>query len=442
MPNIDLSFGQDRLRGRRETARALVAIRRSWENAMKPSRVSARPSRRLLPARAAAPILALAFALMQPAPAALAADPGVTATEVVIGTTQPLTGPVASYGLAYQTGMGAWFDFINSQGGVRGRKIKFIVYDDAYQVPKTVQFTRVLVESDDVFATVYQLGTEANSAINPYLSENGVPNFPATNTSKFNDPAKSPWTVVPTGPTNADAAQIMAKDVIARYPGATIGILFQNDLLGKEYAAGFKKAFPAGTKFAEESYETSDTVMDSQVIKLKASGATVWFLAAATKFAALAVVKADAIGWQPQIYAVQQATDAVTIKAMGSAASDRIVTYQTIKDTRLPRYQDDPAIVAYRKVLTQFRPDADMTNPRIYEGMAEAKLFTDMLATLNEPTRAGLLAAYRHIKDYDMGVYIPKFQAYPGNNMLGHAARLARWNGTNFEPFGDVISTD
>ncbi|CAM5425955.1 hypothetical protein ATER59S_02474 [Aquamicrobium terrae] len=374
---------------------------------------------------------------------AFAADPGVSDTQVVIGTTQPLTGPVASYGLAYQTGMGAWFDHINAQGGVNGRKIKMIIYDDAYQVPKSVQYTRVLVESDQVFATVFQLGTEANTAINPYLSEHGVPNFPATNSGNFNDPKKSPWTMVPTGPTNADAAQIMAKDVIARYKDAKVGILYQHDELGKEYAEGFKSAFPAGTKFAEETYETSDTSVDPQVIKLKNSGATVWFLAAATKFAALAVVKADAIGWKPQIYAVQQATDAETVKAMGSAASDRLVTYQTIKDPKLDQYKNDPAISAYRDVLTKFRPNADATNPRIYEGMAEAKLFTDMLGTLKgEPTRQGLIDAYRHIKDYDMGIYIPKFEARPGNNMLGHAAVLARWNGSTFQAYGDVITTN
>lgn len=370
-------------------------------------------------------------------------DPGVTDTTVTIGTTQPLTGPpAAGFGRPYQDGLGAYFDYLNQEkGGVNGRKIMLILYDDGYQPPKTVQFTRQLVEGDKVFATLFQLGTPTNQAIVGYLNDNKVPNFPASNASIFGDPQKYPWTVVPTGPTNFNNAKIMGIHAAATYRGQKAGVLFQNDALGTEYAAGFKAGFGNDRLIAStQSYETSDTTVDAQVINLQASGATVWFLAAIESFAVLAVRKAYEIGWRPETYVIQQGTVSNAMTAMGPAATNKLLTYTTFKDPRDPVYQHEPAILEYERIAAKYRPQADSTNLRVIEGMAMAKLFADQLARLQAPTRRALVGAFRSIHSYDTGIYLPLFNSNPKTNFLANAAQLARWNGTRFVPFGKVIS--
>lgn len=368
-----------------------------------------------------------------------ATAPGISDTEVVIGTTLPLSGSVAAFGKAYDDGMNAYFNYVNANGGINGKKVKLIVYDDAYEVPKTVQYTKQLVESDKVFATLFQLGTPTNAAINEYLNQRKVPNFPASNSRNFADPVKSPWTVVPTGPSNFANGGILATAAVEAHPGKKIGILYQNDDLGKEYTEGFKDKLGGAQVAHEVSYNTQDTSVDSQVIALQAAGVEVWFLAAATKFAVLAVQKAAALGWTPDIYAIQQATDARSMEAMGAAATDKMVTYLTIKDPRLPAFADDPALKAYAEIAAKHRPSADVTDPRVMEGMAVAKLFADKFAELKTFTQEELVKVFRATKDYDTGSYIPLFTARPTTNLLANAAQLARWDGKNFAPFGPVI---
>ncbi len=370
-------------------------------------------------------------------------DPGITDTMVTIGTTQPLTGPpAAGFGRPYQDGFNVYFEYLNEQkGGVNGRKIRLILYDDGYQPPKTVQFTRQLVEGDKVFATLFQLGTPTNQAIVGYLNDNHVPNFPATNAAMFGDPQQYPWTVIPTGPTNFNNAKIMGLHAAATYRGQKAGILFQNDSLGTEYASGFKAGFNNDRLIAStQSYETSDTTVDAQVINLQASGATVWFLAAIESFAVLAVRKAYDIGWHPETYVIQQGTVSNAMTAMGPAATDKLVTYTTFKDPRDPTYERDPGILTYEQIVAKYRPQLDATNLRLIEAMAMAKLFADQLARVQTPTRRALIQAFRSVHHYDTGIYLPLFNSSAKTNFLANAAQLARWNGTRFVPFGKVIS--
>jgi len=370
-------------------------------------------------------------------------DPGITDTSVTIGTTQPLTGPpAAGFGRPYQDGFNAYFDYVNQEkGGVNGRKIRLILYDDGYQPPKTVQFTRQLVEGDKVFATLFQLGTPTNQAILGYLNDNQVPNFPASNATIFGDPQKYPWTVLPTGPTNFNNAKIMGIHAAKTYPGQKVGVLFQNDSLGTEYADGFKAGVGNDRVIAaSQSYETSDTTVDAQVINLQASGATVWFLAAIESFAVLAVRKAYEINWHPETYVIQQGTTSNAMNAMGPAATNKLVTYSTLKDPRDPEYQHDAGILPYQRILAKYRPQVDFTNQRVIEAMAMAHIFADQLARAQAPTRKAILQAFRTVRNYDTGIYLPLFNSNPKTNFLANAAQLARWDGKRFAPFGKVIA--
>jgi branched-chain amino acid transport system substrate-binding protein len=369
-------------------------------------------------------------------------DPGVSKDQILVGTTQPLSGPVASFGTAYRDGLLAYFAEVNARGGVDGRKIKLLVYDDGYQVPKTVELTRKLVEGDRVFATLFQLGTPTNQAINPYLTRMQIPNFPASNGSFLASPSKSPWTVVPTGPTNTRAGELVGTYVAQNHKGSKVGSVYQNDQLGLEYLKGFQGSVErgGGQLAAAESYELTDATLDTQVIKLHRAGVQVWFLAAATKYAALAVRKAAEIGWTPQIYAIQQATDGKTMKAMGKAATDRLVTFQTLKDPASPQYANDAAIKSFQEILRRRRPGADGTDLRVIEGMAEAKLFAAMAQRMKDPTRQALVDAYRSLKSFDTGAYLAPFSARKGSNFLADGLLLARWDGSRFNPIGSLLT--
>src|SRR6201995_1930191 len=228
-------------------------------------------------------------------------DTGASDTEIKIGNIMPYSGPASAYGIIGKT-EAAYFNKINSEGGINGRKINFISYDDGYSPPKTVEQARKLVESDEVLFIFNSLGTPSNSAIQKYMNSKKVPQIlVATGATKWNDPQNFPWTMG-WQPSYQSETQIYAKWLLKNKPDAKIAVLFQNDDYGKDYLKGIKDGL--GTKAAsmivkEESYETSEPTIDSHIVSLKSSGADVFMNITTPKFAAQAIKKNAEIAWKP-----------------------------------------------------------------------------------------------------------------------------------------------
>src|SRR5687768_5967436 len=279
------------------------------------------------------------------APAAPAQTPGVTATEIKIGNTNPYSGPASAYGTIGKA-IGAYLKKVNDEGGVNGRKINYITYDDSYSPPKTVEMVRKLIEQDQVAALFQTLGTPTNSAIHKYMNQQKVPHlFVATGATKWGDPKNFPWTMG-WQPNYQSEGLIYAQYVLKNVKDPKIGILYQNDDYGKDYLKGFKDGLgEAGRKLVvmEQTYEVTDPTIDSQIVNLKNSGANVFFNITIPKFAVQAIKKAHDLGWKPLhlLNNVSSSVD-VVLKPAGLAASKDIITSLYFKDPTDPQWANDP----------------------------------------------------------------------------------------------------
>src|SRR3982750_3025955 len=245
-------------------------------------------------------IVGVALALASPAAAQKKYDTGASETEIRVGNIMPYSGPASAYGTIGKT-LGAYFNKVNAEGGINGRKIKFISYDDGYSPPKTVEQARRLVENDDVLLILNSLGTAHNTAIQKYMNAKKVPQlFVATGATKFGDPKNFPWTMG-YQPNYQSEGRIYAKYILQHLPAGKIAVLFQNDDYGKDVLKGLKDGLGAktGMIIAEMPYETADPTVDSQVVALKSSGADIFVNIATPKFAAQAIKKVGELGWKP-----------------------------------------------------------------------------------------------------------------------------------------------
>src|SRR5476651_1401128 len=271
-------------------------------------------------------------------------DPGASDTEIKIGNIMPYSGPASSYGVIGKT-EAAFFKMINAEGGINGRKINFISYDDAYSPPKAIEQARKLVESDEVLLIFQSLGTPSNSAIQKYMNAKKVPQlFVATGATKWGDPKNFPWTMG-WQPNYQSEGRIYAKYLLDNHPNGKIGILYQNDDYGKDYVKGMKDGL--GPKAAtmivsEQPYETSDPTVDSQIINLKASGADVLFNVTTPKFAAQAIRKAHELGWKP-VHLLNNVSNSVGSVLKPAGIENAIGIYSTyyLKDPSDPAWKDD-----------------------------------------------------------------------------------------------------
>ena len=308
------------------------------------------------------PCTLAALALMLAATPALAQKqygPGVTDTEIKIGTTTPYSGPASAYS-AGAVSATAYFTMINEQGGVNGRKINYISLDDAYSPPKTVEQIRRLIESDEVLFLVNPVGTATNMAVVKYINQQKVPHlFIGSGATVFNDPEHYPWTMSWT-PHYASEGEIYAKYILAVKPGAKISILSQNDDLGRDYLLGFKRALgdKASTMIVSSlTYNTSDPTIDSQVVSLKASGADVFFIVTVPKFSAQAIRKAYDIDWHPQEFVVSVGSSiAGAIRPAGFEAAKGIISAAYQKDPADPQWRGDPAMQAWNVWMDKYNP--------------------------------------------------------------------------------------
>jgi branched-chain amino acid transport system substrate-binding protein len=377
---------------------------------------------------------------------ARAADaPGVSATEIKIGNTEAYSGPASAYGMIGKA-QAAYFNMVNDKGGVGGRKITFISYDDGYSPPRTVEQTRRLVEQDEVACVFNALGTPTNSAVQRYLNGKKVPQiFVSTGADKWGDYQKFPWTIG-FQPSYRTEAQIYAKHILHDKAAPKVAILFQNDDFGKDYVNGVKDVF--GDKYDSlvvkvASYEVSDPTIDSQMVTLQSSGAESLVVAATPKFAAQVIRKKAELGWKAQQYLTNVSISVgAVIKPAGEQNALGIITGAYLKDSTDPRWNDDPGIKEWRAFMDKYMPGTDQSDGNTVYGYASAATMVQVLQQCgNDLSRENIMKQATSLHDFVPGVLLPgvKINTSPTNYHPMRQMQLARWSGTHWENFGDVI---
>jgi branched-chain amino acid transport system substrate-binding protein len=399
-------------------------------------------TKRMLLASAAATLVAVA----SPALAQKKYDPGASDTEIKIGNTNPYSGPASAYGLIGKT-IEAYFKKVNAEGGINGRKINFISYDDGYSPPKAVEQARKLVESDEVLLLFQTLGTPSNTAIQKYMNSKKVPQlFVATGATKWGDPKNFPWTMG-WQPTYQAEGQIYAKYVMKNHPNAKIAILFQNDDYGKDYVKGLKDGLGEKAKsmiVSELPYEPADPTVDSQIVSLKNSGADVFFNVTTPKFAAQAIKKAHEIGWKP-VHLLNNVSNSVgsVLKPAGLEASKDILSTQYLKDPTDSTWDNDAGKRDWLAFMDKYFPDGDKTSSFTVYGYTVAQTLHEVLKQAGDNlTRENVMKQAASLKRVQHPMLLPGVTIstsdkdfYPIEQM-----QMEKFNGERWELFGPVIS--
>ncbi|MES5488840.1 ABC transporter substrate-binding protein [Bradyrhizobium sp. INPA03-11B] len=391
---------------------------------------------------------ALAFALaVTPALAQKHYGPGVTDSDIKIGTTTPYSGPASAYS-AGAVSITAYFAMINDHGGVNGRKINFISLDDAYSPPKTVEQIRRLIESDEVLFLVNPVGTAPNMAVVKYINQKQVPHlFVGSGATIFNDPEHYPWTMSWT-PHYASEGEIYARYILSTLPDARIGILAQNDDLGRDYILGFKRGL--GEKAAtmivsQQAYNTSDPTVDSQIVSLKAAGANVLFIAAVPKFAAQAIRKAYDIDWHPQEFLSSIGSSiAGAIRPAGFEAAKGVISAAYQKDPADPQWKDDPAMQAWNVWMDKYNPHVDKSDYYAPYGYNIGYAVVQILKQCgNDLTRENVMKQASHL-DMELPLLLPgiRLRTSPTDLRPIKQMRLVRFNGQRYVLFSDVLESN
>jgi branched-chain amino acid transport system substrate-binding protein len=375
-------------------------------------------------------------------------DPGATDTEIKIGNIMPYSGPASAYGVIGKT-IDAYFKKVNAEGGINGRKINFISYDDGYSPPKAVEQTRKLVESDEVLLVFNPLGTPGNTAIQKYLNGKKVPQlFVATGATKWNDPKGNPWTMG-WQPNYQTEGQIYAKYILKEKPNAKIAILYQNDDYGKDYVKGMKDGFGAKAAsmiVAESSYEVSEPTIDSHIVKLKASGADVFFNVATPKFAAQAIKKMAEVEWKPLHFLNNvSASIGSVVKPAGFENSQGIISAQYVKDATDPAWKDDAAMKRFDEFLTKYFPEANRIDSFVMFGYTVAQTMVQTLKQAGDNlTRENVMKEAANLKNLEHDTLLPgiKINTSPTDFAPISSVQLVRLKGEAWERFGEVLSAD
>jgi len=387
-------------------------------------------------------LLGVAWAL--PAAAQDKNAPGVTASEIKIGNTMPYSGAASAYGAIGRAEAG-YFQMINEQGGVNGRKIDFVTLDDGYSPPKTFEQTRRLVESDHVALIFSSLGTVTSMTVRKYMNERKVPQIFITSGASFwNDPSHYPWTIG-FQPNYRSEGRIYGRYVAEHLPKAKIAVLYQNDDAGRDYATGFKEGLgPEMVKHivAETTYEVTDPTLDSQIVSLQSSGADVLFNNSTPKFAAQAIRKIYDVGWKPlHFLSSTSASVSAVMQPAGIEKSQGVISAAYYKDPTDKQWADDPAMKTYIAWLKKYDPDADVADIFNVYGYSSAQALIQVLKQCgSDLSRENIMKEVAHL-DMTLPMLLPgiKVSTSPTDFAPLKQMRLERFEGSNWMLFGDVI---
>jgi ABC-type branched-subunit amino acid transport system substrate-binding protein len=372
-------------------------------------------------------------------------DPGATDTEVKIGQTVPFSGPASAYATIGKA-QAAYFNMINQQGGVNGRKINLIQYDDAYSPPKAVEQVRKLVESDEVLLTFQIIGTPSNAAVQKYLNTKKVPQlFAATGATKFTDPKNFPWTLG-FNPNYFVEGRIYGQYILKQYPNAKVGILYQNDDLGRDYLNGIKAGLgekAATMVVAEASYEMTDPTIDSQIIKLKSAGADLFFSASTPKFAAQAIKKNAELGWKPvHILDINATSVGAVMQPAGLEASKDVISVNYGKDPLDPTWKDDPGMKRYFEFMAKYFPEGDKNSSFNAYGYSTSQLMVHVLKQCGDNlTRENVMKQATNLKDVQLDLALPGIvgNTTPDDYRVNKQFQMMKFNGERWELFGPIL---
>jgi branched-chain amino acid transport system substrate-binding protein len=372
-------------------------------------------------------------------------DTGATDTEIKIGQTVPFSGPASAYATIGKA-QAAYFNMINAQGGVNGRKINLIQYDDAYSPPKAVEQVRKLVESDEVLLTFQIIGTPSNAAVQKYLNAKKVPQlFAATGASKFTDPKNFPWTLG-FNPNYFVEGRIYGQYVLKEYPNAKVGVLYQNDDLGRDYLNGIKAGLgdKAATMIvAEASYEVSDPTIDSQILKLKSAGADLFFSASTPKFAAQAIKKNAELGWKPvHILDINATSVGAVMQPAGLEASKGVISVNYGKDPLDPTWKDDAGMKRYFDFMAKYFPEGDKNSSFNTYGYSTAQLMVHVLKQCGDDlTRENVLKQATSLKNVQLDLALPGIvgNTTPNDYRVNKQLQMMKFNGERWELFGPIL---
>ena len=402
-------------------------------------------SRVLSRAKAAALAVLLAASFASAASAQKKYDPGATDTEIKIGNIMPYSGPASAYATIGKT-EDAYFRKINAEGGINGRKISFISYDDGYSPPKTVEQARKLVEADEVLLIFNPLGTPGNSAIQKYMNAKKVPQiFVSSGAAKWNDPKNFPWTIG-WQPSYQVEARIYAAYILKNYPGKTIGVLYQNDDFGKDYVIGLREGLGDQANkliIIEASYETSAPTVDSQVVQIKTASPDIFINVATPKFAAQAIKKVAEMAWHPVHFLTNVSVSVGGVmKPAGYENDQGILSASYLKDPKDPQWKNDPAMNEWRAFMTKWYPEGDQEDASTTFGYGVAKGLEQVLRQCKDDlTRENIMRQAANL-NFEIGVYLPgtKIKTSTTDFAPLEQLQMMRFKGENWELFGPIMS--
>ncbi|MGB8399139.1 ABC transporter substrate-binding protein [Bradyrhizobium sp.] len=375
-------------------------------------------------------------------------DIGATDTEIKIGNIMPYSGPASAYGVIGKT-EDAYFRKINAEGGINGRKINFVTYDDAYSPPKTVEQARKLVESDEVLIVFNPLGTPPNTAIQKYMNAKKVPQlFVATGATKWNDPKEFPWTMG-WQPNYQSESRIYAQYILREKPNAKIAVLYQNDDYGKDYVKGLKDglgAKAASMIIVEESYEVTQPTIDSNIVKLKSLDADVFFNVTTPKFAAQSIKKMAEIGWKPMHFLNNvSASIGSVMKPAGFENSQGIISSAYLKDPTDSQWKDDAGMKAWNEFLDKYYPEANRADASVMYAYTVAQGLAHVLKACGDDlSRENVMKQAASIKNLELGGLLPgiNVNTSPTDFAPISQLQLMRFKGDTWERFGEILNGD
>jgi branched-chain amino acid transport system substrate-binding protein len=372
-------------------------------------------------------------------------DTGATDTEIKLGNIMPYSGPASAYGVIGKI-EDAYFKMINEQGGINGRKIKFVSYDDAYSPPKAVEQARKLVESDEVLFLFGPLGTPSNTAIQKYLNSKKIPQlFVATGATKFGDYKDFPWTMG-WQPAYQSEGRIYATYLLKEKPGAKIAIMYQNDDFGKDLLKGLKDGLGAKASsmiVAEESYEVSEPSIDSHIVKLKSSGADVFFSMTTPKFAAQSIKKVAELGWKPMYFQSNVgASVGSVLQPAGFENAQDILSAAYAKDGSDPQWDNDEGMKKFYAFLAKYAPDANKSDGAVVFGYGQAQTVVQVLKQAGDTlTRENIMKQAANLKDFAPDTMLPgvKLNTSATDFHPIEQLQMMRFKGEKWDLFGPVI---
>ena len=391
---------------------------------------------------------ALALLMLWAAPVAAQKQygPGVTDSEIKIGQTMPYSGPVSMLGTLGRAAA-AYFEKVNAEGGINGRKLKLLSLDDGYSPPRTVEQTRRLVEQDEVLLIFQTIGTPTNTAIHKYLNAKKVPQLLiTTGASKWADPKNYPWTMSGM-PSYGTEGRVYARHILKTMPNAKIALLVQNDDFGRDYVDGIRAGLGERAKVmivAEATYEHTDATVDSQVLSLKASGADALFLLANGKFVSQAIRKSHELGWKPQIFLpLGSSSIASILKPAGVERAVGAITAAYGKNPSDPQWANDPGVKEYFEFMKKYQPGADPLDQLNSGGYSAARTLAHILKVCGDNlTRENVMRQALSLKDFTVPTFLPgiALNTSPTDYEPFQQLRLQRFDGTSWVPFGDVLT--